>query len=488
MRRGAQTPRVEHHPPYRSSAAEEFIGLAEQSGLRLDPWQRLCLTHGLGENAAGLWAALMVAVWATRQTGKGGICEALELGWLYLTREPLIMHSAHEYKTAQEGYLRIKARIENCPDLDRRVNRYWQANGEQGIELTKKHGGSRLRFMARSRTSGRGFSGSKNIADEGQELVRDQMAAVLPTMSAMVNPQAWFFGTPPKDGTAWCYTLRERAAAGDPRLVYIDFGADLDLTKDADRARVLDRDLWYRHNPALGGRITEDFVASVELPGLGVDLFAAERLGVWPPKAGAGGGAISAEAWARLADPSSRRVGDVAFALDVNPKRTHGAIVAWGRRADGRGHAELVEYRPGTSWLVARCRQMNERHRPLVWVVDGKGPAASLIPELAEVGIVAPAVGVDPPRGCLLVPSSAQVTASCAQLLDAVVEGSFAHIDQGPLNVAVENAKTRPLGDAVAFGRRISTVDIAPLVGVQLARFGFESWREPEMVGGPNLW
>jgi hypothetical protein len=37
----------------------------------------------------------------------------------------------------------------------------------------------------------------------------------------------------------------------------------------------------------------------------------------------------------------------------------------------------------------------------------------------------------------------------------------------------VANAKTRPLLDAVAWGRKQSDVDISPLVGVTLARWAY---------------
>lgn len=464
-----------HFPTCRTSAAPEFIDLSATAGLKLDPWQRFVLTGGLGERDDGRAAAAQVGCWVPRQNGKGGICEALELGWLFLTHEPLIMHSAHEYKTSQEAFLRIKFLIENCPDLDRRVNRYWQANGEQGIELTRRHGGARLRFLARSRTSGRGFTGSKNIGDEAQELAREQMAALLPTMSAVDDPQVWFFGTPPRDGTAWCYLLKNAGEAGAAGVAWFDWGAALDLAVEADRARLGDRDLWYECNPAMGIRVRESFVAGVELAGLGLD-FAAERLGVWPAEVvGDGGGVISAEAWAALADPGSKRVGDVAFAVDVNPARTHTSIAAWGRREDGRGHAELVEYRPGTEWVAGRCAGLRERHAPVAFAVDVRSAAGSLVDELEGVGITRPVDVERPHPGCLVVPSTAEVAAACGQLLDAVTQGGFAHIGQAQLTAAALGAKTRPVGEAAAFGRRVSAVDISPLVAVTLARWAFET-------------
>jgi phage terminase large subunit-like protein len=410
-----------------------------------------------------------------RQNGKGGVIEALELGWLFLTREPLILHSAHEYKTAQEGFLRIKTLIQETPDLDRRVNRYWQANGEQGIELTRSAGGGRLRFIARSRGSGRGFTGHKHILDEAQEIVQPQMAALLPTLAAVPNPQVWFFGTPPDDPAAWVYGLRADGEAGVPRLAHFDWGTDLDPTDQDDQKRAArDVDLWYQCNPAMGFRIDEDFVSDEAQPsGLG-DRFMTERLGAWLPKATSESGVIDLDQWAALCERDSRRTGAVAFAVDITPSRDFASIAAYGLRADGHGHAEVIDHRPGTDWLVERLAQLHERWQPVAIGLDAKGPAATLLVDLAKRGIEPPSDS-EPAWGHLAVPTAQDVAAGCGQLVDAVTQGTIRHIGQELLENAIRGAKTRPLGDAYAWARRLSTVDISPLVSVTLARWAFES-------------
>ncbi|WP_433519050.1 hypothetical protein ACQP2T_28135 [Nonomuraea sp. CA-143628] len=476
VRIGSQTPRVGRWPDYVSSAAPEVIDLAASAGLHLDPWQQYVLTHGLGEQPGGRWAAMKVSCWVPRQNGKGGIIEALELGWLFLLGEKLVLHSAHEYKTAQEGFLRVKGLIESTPDLDRRVNRYWQANGEQGIELTRSAGGARLRFVARSRTSGRGFSGDKNVLDEAQELTAQQRAATLPTLSARPNPQEWFFGTPPDDPAAWAYGLRTDGEAGSERMAHFDWGADLDVTNEADRRRAArDRDLWYACNPSLGIRIREETVIDEAKPsGLG-DKFAAERLGVWLPRAGDGASVLDVDAWMELADEESRREGDVAFALDVTPSRDAACIAVYGLRSDGLGHLEVVEHRPGTDWLVDRLIQLKERWDPVAIGLDVKGPAGSLLTPLEKAGIKPPEDPEHPRRGDLAIPSVQDVAAGCGQLADAVRQGTLRHIGQELLETAVRGVKTRPLGDAWAWGRRVSTVDISPLVACTQARWAYET-------------
>jgi hypothetical protein len=417
------------------------------------------------------------AVWVPRQNGKGGVIEALEIGWLFLTRERLILHSAHEYKTAQEAFLRIRALIQETPDLDRRVNRYWQANGEQGIELTRAAGGGRLRFIARSRGSGRGFSGDKNVLDEGQELTSQMMAALLPTLSARPDPQLWIFGTPPETADAWAYGLREDGESGaDPRLMWMDWGADLDPTDAEQRkAAAADVDLWYACNPALGGRISEEFVRGESLPsGLG-ERFVIERLGAWLPRLKEGTGVIDLDVWAELADRESRRVGDVAFAVDITPSRDWASIAAYGLREDGLGHVEVIDRRPGTDWVVPRLVQLADRWDPVAIGLDVKGPAGSLLVDLDKAGLGKPEDVEAPARGDLAIPTAQDVAAACGQFTDAITQGTLRHIDQDEVAAAIRGAKTRPLGDAWAWGRRISTQDISPLVSITLARWAYEA-------------
>ncbi|KAB8179143.1 terminase [Streptomyces sp. 3MP-14] len=463
-------------PEYSSSAGPEFVDLAASAGLILDPWQQYVLLHGLGERPDGRCAATKVSCWVPRQNGKGAIIEALTLGWLFLTRERLILHSAHEFKTAQEAFVRVKELIQSTPDLDRRVARIREANGEQGIELTRSAGGARLRFVARSRGSGRGFSGRKNILDEAQEITSQQNAAMMPTLSAQPDPQAWFFGTPPEDPTAWCYGLREDGEAGVPRMAHFDWGADLDPTDPLDvRRGAKDRDLWYACNPSMGIRIAEETVEDEAKPSGLAERFPIERLGAWYPRAVGGSSVLDLGRWAELTDRASRREGAVAFAVDVTPSRDWASIAAYGLRADGLGHAEVIEHRQGTDWLVGRLARLRDRHTPVAIGLDVKGPVGSLLVDLEKAGITRPADGAEPRYGDLAIPTAQEVAAGCGQLVDAVTQGTLRHIGQELLETAITGARTRPLGDAWGWGRRLSTVDISPLVAVTLARWAFES-------------
>lgn len=466
---GSQTPRVANHPPYPLSAAPEVIELAESAGLYLDEWQRYVLTHGLGHQVNEQWTARKVSVWVPRQNGKGAIIEALELAWLFLFDEELIVHSAHQHRTSQKAYLRLEKLIRNTPDLHRRVRQYRQANGEQQIEL---YDGRMLQYTTRSRTAVRGFSAPKLVLDEAQELNSEQMAAMLPTVSAMPNWQVWFFGTPPDDPAAWVYGLKDDGEAGAPRLAHFDWGLDLDPDDPDDAATIADLESAYASNPALGIRITAETVEDEQKPsGLGTE-YPKERLGVWKPRAAGGSKTIPAALWKDLADPGAERPADVAFALHVNLDRTRAAIAYAGRRGDGHLQVAMVDWRAGTGWVVERLVELKERWKPVAVAVDTR--SEGLLLDLEKAGITVPEDPEEPARGDLAIPTATDTAAAYAMFVDTARAEGLRHADDAPVNTALAQAKTRQLAGGSTWDHR-GPGEAGPLKAVTLALWAFEA-------------
>lgn len=466
--RGSRLPRHLHVPPSQtSSAGQEAVDLAKVAGLNLDPWQETILEHALGERQDGQWSAFEVGVVVPRQNGKGALLEARELAGLFLFNEDLILHSAHEFKTAQEAFRRISTLVQNTPDLYKRVKRISTSHGDEGIELKN---GKRLRFVARSRGSGRGFSGDCVILDEAYYLSPDAMAALLPTLSARPNPQLWYTSSAPLLESEVLRRLCKRGRAGESaRLAFFEYCA----SKDMDPGDV---QAWADANPALDIRIAEEFI-DAEYHALGEEEFLRERLGIWPEEGVEA--VIDLNLWGTLADTESQALDPVAFAADISPGRDSASIGSSGRRDDGMGHLEVVNHRSGTDWVVPRLVELAERWGPCVIVIDPAGPAGALIPELAEHGIC-----VDPTYGqTKLELVNARTSAqACGALYDAAHNNGIRHLDQGPLNTALAGAKKRPLGDAWAWHRQDSTVDISPLVAVTLAQYGFSVYGPAEKI------
>ena len=448
--RGAQRPRVSNIPQASSSAGLEAIELAASAGLVLDEWQQFALIAALGErdDAARTWASFEVGLVVSRQNGKGSILEARELAGLFLFDEQLILHSAHEFKTAAEAFRRVLMLVENSDDLRKRVKKVRTSHGDEGIELMS---GARLRFVARSTGSGRGFSGDCVILDEAYKLPQEAIGALLPTLSARPNPQLWYTSSAGHRDSEVLRAVRDRGMTGnDQHLTYLEWSAEPSLALD-------DPEAWVQANPALGIRISSDHVAR-EFSAMPEGEFKRERLGIWDETEGENA-ALPVETWLTLADLTSSALDPVAFGLDVSPDG-YSCIASAGSRSDGRVHVEVIEHRPGTAWVADRLAELTRRWSPSAVVLDVGSPAGALLPDLERVGLNLTKV------------AGREMAQSSVAFSSLVHDHGVRHLDQPSLNSAVAAAKRRALGDLWAFGRRGSFTDISPLIATALAAWG----------------
>jgi hypothetical protein len=457
---GAQRPRVSHHPAFSTSAGVEAVELAASAGLILDDWQRHVLQVALGERPDGKWSAFEVAVVVSRQNGKGSIIEARELAGLFLFDEKLILHSAHEFKTAQEAFRRVLSLVQNTPDLDRLVSRVRTSHGEEGIELRT---GARLRFVARSTGSGRGFSGDVVILDEAYHLGSQAMGAMLPTLATRPNPQVWYTSSAGTEDSEVLATVRERGLAGKPgRLAYLEWSAPDDADLD-------DRQAWAQANPSLGvpgHGIGEEFIEA-ERGALPEVEFRRERLSIWSDSRREA--AIDRTLWGRLVDTACATRSPVAFSPTINPERTKGAITAAILREDGKVQIEVIDYQAGTSWMLDRLEALNADWKPVGVALNPAAPEGSLITALQQRGI-------EP----VLLSGRAEAQA-CGAFYDALTSDKIRHGNQAAMNIAVENAVKRDLGDSWVWHRRSAT-DIGPVNGATYAHHLVTSSQpEPEV-------
>lgn len=458
--RNVVKPRVRSVPDYSFTSGPEAIDLAASAGLFLDQWQQETVNDILGEKPDGTWTAFEAGIVVPRQNGKGSILECIELAGLFLFDEKLIIHSAHEFKTAQEAFLRILSLVQNTPELDAKVQRVRTSHGEEGIELKN---GNRLRFLARSNGSGRGFSCDRLIYDEAYDLPAETVAASLPTLSARPNPQLIYTssGALSKSETLRRVMMRGRREpnkdgeipALDVNLAYLEFSAD-------PKADLDDQEQWRLANPATEtGRINLDFVAK-ERAAMSEIAFARERLGILDESNGAT--VIDMDAWKDAGDPSSSPLDPVSFALDVNPDSSFASIAVAGRRADGKTHTEVVDRRRGTGWIVDRIEELVSKWNPASVTLDAIGPAGALLPAFAERGVEIDVV------------TMGQYGQACQGFKSMVDEGRLRYKEQSGLTAALEAARKRPLGDSGAWGwHRRDTTDITPLVAVTLATYAF---------------
>lgn len=248
----------------------------------------------------GRLAASEVGGLVARQNGKGGWLEAIAIWSLFETylygedrlpgRQNTTLWTAHELKTSDEAYGRVKSLIEANEDLAAEVVT-WNG-GLTGTHIIELRDGSRLIFLARSKSSGRGFSPRRIIFDEAQELAALAFRAMMYATSAQGNRrQLIFAGTVPSaenDAAIWT-GVRDRGRSGKvSRLAWAEWtpaGSD-------DPRTPPDPEDWTARaeaNPALGSRILPETIdeeweaAQADLEG-----FLRERMSVWPSDDAAG--------------------------------------------------------------------------------------------------------------------------------------------------------------------------------------------------------
>jgi hypothetical protein len=465
VRLGSQVPTILHSPPDVASlaSAEECIQLANAYGVcdgyPLSESQEITLRNGLGERADGSWAATRIADFGPRQgTGKNDKIAARELAGLILFGEELIIHTAHEFPTANESFLRLVAVFEAWDDLRSKVARIRYANGEQGIELLS---GQRLKYRARTGGSGRGFAKADLIVyDEAQHLAREHIAASGPAKLANPNSQTWFAGSGGLSTSAIAWEIRRAAMNGTGgRLAYTEMSAErpeIDLDP-------LDRDVWYACIPGLGRWVTEEGVQAL-YDELGPDLFAREILCVWEPEPGSGGGPIDLGRWADLADPDSKIGSEVSTAIDVSPDLKWATVACAGLRADGHVHVEVGRRQPNTEWVVPFAAA-NPQYGP--YRVAGSGPAGFLLKLLEDEGVWT----VDVP--------ASEVTQATQRLIAAVDDGTIHHLGSNEIAAALSNATLKASGDSQVWSRVKSSGDISALVAATVAVGGVRTDVDP---------
>lgn len=443
-RLGVQSPRVLLEPRgVVRSSGPYAAALGETCGVVLDEWQRTVLDVSMGERADDSWAASDVCLIASRQNGKNGVVEVREVFGLTVLHETII-HTSHLFTTTRESYDRLMALIEGHPDVKDRLV-YSVASPASGYEMRFRDGG-RIKFIARSRASGRGLTGDLLIFDEAQDLNDDAQGALLPTISARPGAQTWYFGSAPGINSTVFHRLRKRGRAGeDARLAYFEFSADPHADLD-------DREAWAQANPALGVRITPEAIEA-ERASMSDEMFARERLSVSPDLADFGG-VFAREQWYGVCDDSLATDAGM-FAFDVSIDRSAAAIAVCG---DGPA-LELVDYRPGTGWLLERLCELYSQHgKPFAF--DRRGPAGNFSEELQRRGVQLVDLTLE------------QFVKSAADFYDGVLGKAFHVRSDRDLDRAVSGAEKRYVADAWTWGRK-GDVDISPLVACSLALWAF---------------
>lgn len=491
---GDQRPRIECLPESFGSTGPQAIELASMAGLHLDPWQAWTLEHMLGERedkyyneVLGLYlpksSAYESGLVVARQNGKGAILEALELAWMFLTGAKTIVHSAHEFATSNEHFMRVEALISGTPELKAELARGGIKLGNADRSITLRNG-QRLLFKTRTKGATRGFTIFKLVIDEAMYLSRDAVKAMVFATSAAPDPQIVMAGSADAEREAVHFgKVRSRGIDGsDPRVFFAEWSADLCtpfcprspigqfICKEHDnRANPL---TWAKANPGQGRRIQIENIHS-EFAGMEREAFDVERLsfGNWPVEDEAWT-VITEEGWTNCLDQRSDPQRPMTFSIDTTPDKRYSAICVAAENGQGVTHIEVTardgvpDYRSGTSWVVPRAIEINKRiGRNAQWVIDKSTQAGAHWNELAEAKLT------------LVAPTAREYAQACGDFFASVmpIGGStptIRHIGQAELTSAVAGASKRDLAEMWAWDKRNSQTDISPLVAATNAVWG----------------
>lgn len=460
------------------SLGDEAADLAQQLDQMVGEEERIALRALMPTRDDGRWAGMSSAIVCGRRNIKSWAIEMSVIHDAFVSKVDRVVWSAHLFATSQESFQHLHGLVENYDWLRRRVRRVRLANGEEGFDLV---GGARIDFVARqSGKSGRGQDVDTLILDEWLFGTPAMLGAMIPMLGAVANPHVRYGSSPGMPQSGPLRAIRNRGRGGDdPTLSYVEWTTDRQPCADPDcyhRPKsvgcILDReDLWALANPAIGRRISYEFVRNErnEMP---PDEFMRERLGWWEDPPGEGEETLfPVDDWSECMDEDST-IPDGAhlvFAVDVSWDRSRAHVAVAGFREDGLRHVQVVatmDPQDVKDWLAARIR----RFAPLAIAVQGSSsPASSLAPDLDKLGIPVHAI------------TGSDISKACGAMYDSIKAHRIRHLGQADLEQAVSTAVARSLGDGWAIDRKKSPTDVSGLVAVVEA-----AWVLDQLVGSAS--
>jgi hypothetical protein len=434
-------------------------------GITFRSWQvdagRLILSKRDGGKYASTIGGTGMSI--PRQVGKTFLVAGIVFALCLLRPGMTVLWTAHRMRLAEETFGKMQAfakRRTVAPFIRKIV----LGSGEEEIAFRN---GSRILFGARERGFGLGFDEvDVLIYDEAQKLSESALDDMVPATNQSrqeTGALLLFLGTPPRptdNGEVFARMRREALSGEDRDTGWIEFGADPGYNPTPPPAALSKAD-WAqvaKANPSYPDDTPAESILRMRKK-LGPDSFLREGLGIWDDHS-VDPDYLDVEAWLALTDAGQiERV--VAFAVESDLSHAYVSVSLAGERADGMTQVELVEpRRRGTTWVVDRAVELDGRHGPAVWVIDGRGPARDLIPELEDAGLEVVTASTD------------DVSQAYTRFVDGLRDGTLRHGPDEVLLDAVKVAKRRPCGDnGYTFGRRVSGADISPVQSCALAHW-----------------
>ena len=380
-----------------------------------------------------------------RQSGKTTLVLAWELHRALRWGTPQqIVYTAQTAQDARKKLFKDQIpAIERSP-LRSALDRIVKARGEEGLIFKN---GSLLDITASTETAMHGRTLDLVVIDEAfADKTNAREQAALPAMATRRDAQMLILSTA---GTVESTFLkrkvergREAVEAGETDgIAYFEWSAD----PDAD---IHDPETWQFH-PGLG-LIVDESTLRHAYGSHEPDDFARAWLNRWTVHSET---LIAPAAWQKCLDKKAAPDGPLVFSVDVALDRSRATIAV----SDRASRIEIVESRDGMAWVAEKIRSLARRHKA-PFVVDGYGPAGTLVDPLEALGIQITRY------------TTRDVVAACGLFYDAIHANTLKVRPDEYLEAAVAGVKKRTVsGSGWLWGRNSTDIDITPLYAATLA-------------------
>jgi hypothetical protein len=439
--------------PDRRTLGPAVARVAAALGRRNMPWQQYVADVGGEVDDAGRCVYSLLVVSVPRQSGKTTLDLAQSVQRCLAAPRRKVWHTAQTGQDARKKWKELAEDVMASPLAELVDGKPRSSNGAESLVFVN---GSNLRPHPPTRDALHGEQSDLNNIDEGwvfDDLQgADLMQAITPTQLTRPGAQTWVWSTRGDRSSTWFHGLIDAIRAGAiPRAALFDWGVP-------DGEDPADLEVIARHHPAYGHTVT---MAALEA----AQANFANDPGGWARAYGniATGNAervIPVGPWLEARTAAPLPAGRAAYGVAVAGDGSAGAIVAAVLDDTGRPWVEVVEHRPGRSWLVDRVAKLRGVIDGGAVAIDRRGPAAPVADQLELAGVeLLPLAGPD-------------YAAACQDVFDRITAPTprLVHREHEALDVAADVAGRRSISDGGwIWSRAKSTGDVSPLEAATLA-------------------
>jgi hypothetical protein len=449
--------------PERKTMGPAVGRVARALGTPLMPWQQLVADVGGEVDDRGRFVHSTVIVTVPRQSGKTTLMLAQSVQRCLARPRQKTWHTAQTGQAARTKWRELADAVATSPLAELLAGRPRRAAGSEALVFANR---SALRPHPPTRDGLHGEQSDHNDVDEpwayDEQQGDDVMQAIEPTQATRPGAQTWLWSTRGDRSSTWFHGMINRAYSGEPGFALFDFGIPDDLEPTDENMAA--------YHPALGYTIDLETLQRSTLP-------PGEKARAYGNRAtGAGERVIPLEPWLAARTEEQLPPGRPAYGVAVAADGSAGAVAAAVLGPDGVPWVEIIEHRPGRSWLVDRVRGLRDKGQGVA--ADRLGPAAPVVDQLELAGVE------------VLPLARADYAAGCQDLFDRVADPAgprLRHRTHAALDDAADIAGKRLGGDGGwVWSRTRSAGDISALEAATLAAWAV--LRNPAPAPAPLLY